>query len=111
MSGLTPFEKGTSGNPGGKTKQQRKDEVEAAEISAALRLKMLKALEDEADGMILERLDAATLKLFKDSEDRAHGTPKQALDVTTGGEQITPVTGLDVRIVDAVKGDADPTAG
>ena len=75
LGNLKPFEPGQSGNPGGKTKAQRKAEVEAAEIAAELRLKMLVALRDE-EANILDRLDPNTLKLFKDSEDRAHGTPK-----------------------------------
>lgn len=69
------FQKGESGNPGGKTAEQRQAEIRAAEIAAKLRLRMLEAL-DDMDGDILDRLDPNTLKLFKDSEDRAHGTPK-----------------------------------
>lgn len=69
------FQPGQSGNPGGKTAEQRQAEVRAAEIAAKLRLRMLEAMERE-EGDILDRLDPNTLKLFKDSEDRAHGTPK-----------------------------------
>lgn len=88
-SGLKPFEPGQSGNPGGKTSQQRADEVKAAEIAARMRLKMLEALEQENSG--LDRLDANTLKLFKDSEDRAHGTPKQSLDIENTDGSLTTI--------------------
>lgn len=94
MSGLRPYEKGTSGNPGGKTAQQRADEVKAAEISARLRLRMLEALDSE-EASVLDRLDANTLKLFKDSEDRAHGTPKATTEV--GGVGGGPVAVTEVR--------------
>jgi hypothetical protein len=74
------FKPGQSGNPGGKSAKQRKDEVKAAEIAARLRLKMLVAMEKE-DTPILDRLDPNTLKLFRDSEDRAHGTPKATTEI------------------------------
>lgn len=87
MSGLKPFKPGESGNPGGKTSEQRANEIKAAEISSRLRLKMLEALEAEQSD-ILDRLDPQTLKLFKDSEDRAHGTPKATTEIggPDGGE-------------------------
>lgn len=83
MSGLTPFEKGQSGNPGGKTKAQREAEVQAAEDAAILRAIMTRGLiaKAEAGEDMLEYLDANTLKLFKDSEDRAHGTPKAVTEL------------------------------
>lgn len=85
------FKPGQSGNPGGKTAAQRQAEVEASEISAQLRLAMLRALAEKiGDGanadQILERLDPATLKLFKDSEDRAFGTPDQSIKHFGNGE-------------------------
>lgn len=106
----TQFKPGQSGNPGGKTAEQRQNEVKAAEIASRLRLKMLEALEAE-DATILDRLDPNTLKLFKDSEDRAHGTPVQSVDHSTQGKPIAPVTGFDVRIVDAPSGDTDTPTG
>lgn len=81
---LKPFEKGQSGNPGGKTKAQRAAEVRAAEDSAVLRAMMTKALLEKvkAGDDISEFIDPATLKLFKDSEDRAHGTPKTTTEMS-----------------------------
>lgn len=99
-SGLKPFKKGESGNPGGKTAEQRLAEVKAAEISARLRLKMLEALDGDDFGDILERLDANTLKLFKDSEDRAHGTPKATTEHSGPDGGPIPVTEVRYKIHD-----------
>ena len=78
----TRSKKGQAANPGGKTKEQKQLEIEAAEMAAKLRHKMLSTMMEKAEGGedVLEILDAATLKLFKDSEDRAHGAPKQAVE-------------------------------
>lgn len=83
MEGLKPFQPGQSGNPGGKTAEQRRMEVEAAEMAAALRHKMLKALTNIAtdDSATLDAIKSDVLKLIKDSEDRAHGTPKATTEV------------------------------
>lgn len=82
-SGLKPFEKGQSGNPGGKTREQRAAEVKAAEDSAKLRAlitaKLLAEVEGGADP--LDLLEPNALRLFKDSEDRAHGTPKSTSEI------------------------------
>ena len=85
----TRFKKGQSGNPGGKSEGQRTAEIEAARISAELRLKVLSTLQERinksedgalSDGDLGLLLNQHSLKLFKDSEDRAHGTPKQSVD-------------------------------
>lgn len=93
MSGMAPpFQKGQSGNPGGKTAEQRKAEVEAAEIAATLRLAALRKLAERiANGEIDpdEIVTGDNLRLFKDSEDRAHGTPKQAMQI--GGDPDNPL--------------------
>ena len=87
-SPATRFKKGQSGNPGGKTEGQRAAEIEAARISAELRLKALSSLQEQlGDGSLspdqLEMiLNPNALKLFKDSEDRAHGTPKATTEMS-----------------------------
>ena len=88
-SPATRFKKGQSGNPGGKSEGQRTAEIEAARISAELRLQALSSLQElVGEGhMSVEQLqmilDPSTLKLFKDSEDRAHGTPSQSIAHTS----------------------------
>ena len=95
-SPATRFKKGQSGNPGGKSEGQRTAEIEAARISAELRLQALSSLQDAVgrDKISLTNLEMilnpATLKLFKDSEDRAHGTPKQSVDHSSEDGTMTP---------------------
>jgi hypothetical protein len=92
----TQFQKGVSGNPGGKSKAQRADELKAAEIAAKMRLKILASMQAkfQADKFTDEDyallLSAGTLNLFKQSEDRAHGTPKQSVDSTSSDGSMTP---------------------
>ena len=90
MSGMAPpFQKGQSGNPGGKTAEQRRAEVEAAELSASIRLAALRKLSERlANGELDadELITSDNLRLFRDSEDRAHGTPKATTEIGgTGG--------------------------
>ena len=85
MEGLKPFQPGQSGNPGGKTAEQRKAEVEAAEIAAGLRLAALRKLAERVAAGEVDADELVTsdnLRLFKDSEDRAHGTPKASVEAT-----------------------------
>lgn len=106
----TRFKPGQSGNPGGKTEGQRTAEIEAARISAELRLKALSSLQERmkdsefiTDDDMEMLLNPSTLKLFKDSEDRAHGTPKQAHDHTTNGKDLpAPAGSIDSALADAL---------
>lgn len=113
LENLKPFKPGQSGNPGGKTSEQRRLEVENAERATRIRNAMLASIEGKlGDGVdAAELIEATMLKLLKDSEDRGLGTPTQSVDHTTGGQPMQPVAGFDVRIVDASAGDADPPAG
>lgn len=83
----TRFTPGRSGNPGGKSSEQIKDEREASAIAAKLRLTMLSTMQEKVDAGtdVLELMTSDALKLFKDSEDRAHGTPKQTSEVSGPG--------------------------
>lgn len=81
---LKPFQPGQSGNPGGKTSEHRRLEIEAAEMAARLRHRMLVALDSQMDvndmPAVLDAIKSDVLRLIKDSEDRAHGTPKQSIE-------------------------------
>lgn len=83
----TRFQPGQSGNPGGKTQEHKRLEMEAAEMAAKLRHAMLSSMQEKlargADALELVSGDA--LRLFKDSEDRAHGTPKAISEITGEG--------------------------
>lgn len=98
----TRFKKGQSGNPGGKSEGQRAAEIEAARISAELRLQALSSLQEAVgnDKISLANLEMilnpATLKLFKDSEDRAHGTPSQDINHRSDDKSMSPQAPQDV---------------
>jgi hypothetical protein len=87
----TRFQPGNKANPGGKTSEHRRLEIEAAEMAARLRHAMLSAMTEKlatcesADDL----LSPDALRLIKDSEDRAHGTPKQA--VVHEGDENNPI--------------------
>lgn len=109
--GLQPFQKGQSGNPGGKTAEQRRAEVEAAEIAATLRLAALRKMAERIADGTLDAVDIVTgdnLRLFKDSEDRAHGTPKAAVDHTSSDGTMTP--GPTRIIIEAASDDSEDQA-
>ena len=77
------FKKGQVANPGGKTKEQKRLEMENAKAAMRIRAKLLKATEKKlkgmnADDVVEELVEAAMLKLLKDSEDRGLGAPVQA---------------------------------
>lgn len=101
----TRFKKGNTANPGGKTKEQKRLEMEAAEMAAKIRHKMLSAMMErlEADDDALEHLDANALKLFKDSEDRAHGTPKATTEMSGPDGGAIPVSAVTWKISDPKK--------
>jgi hypothetical protein len=88
----TRFQPGSTPNPGGKTKEMKRLEMEAAEMAAKLRHAQLSSMMEklQAGTDALELLNGDALRLFKDSEDRAHGTPKQSVEHggTDGGPMI-----------------------
>ena len=88
----TRFGPGNNANPGGKSKELKRLEAEAAEMSARIRHAALSAMteklakaaeapEPDPDA-VLKLITNDNLRLFKDSEDRAHGTPKQSVEAT-----------------------------
>ncbi len=107
----TRFEKGCSGNPGGKTKEQKAKEQESAIMAADMRHKMLSLMQEkvEAGADALEMLDANALKLFKDSEDRAHGTPKSTNEHS--GPDGSPIQTQEVSPIDRLRDKIEAIAG
>lgn len=84
----TRFQKGSSGNPKGKTAEAKRLEYENAQRALRIRDRVLRAWEaklNESDmDSVLELTDAAMLKLLKDSEDRGLGSPVQPLTSPDG---------------------------
>jgi hypothetical protein len=91
-----PFKPGQSGNPGGKTSDQRKMEIANAERATRIRGRFLEALEGlmnehpEKETLIAERLTGEVLRLIKEAEDRGLGTPKQSVDLSSQDGSMTP---------------------
>jgi hypothetical protein len=102
----TRFQPGSTPNPGGKTKELKALETEAALMAAKLRHAQLSSMMERLEGGTdaLDLLSPDALRLFKDSEDRAHGTPKQA--VTHGNDPDNPLpSSITVHFVKPVGGD------
>lgn len=101
-SPATRFKKGDSGNPRGKTSEQKKLEMNTAvaalrnaEAAIRIRERVLRAVEARLNELsskevLAEYVEAAMLKLLTDSETRGLGAPQQAVDVTSKGESISP---------------------
>ena len=101
-SPATRFQKGSVGNPKGKTSEQKKLEMNTAvaalrnaEAAIRIRERVLRAAEARlnelsSEEVIAEYVEAAMLKLLTDSETRGLGAPQQAVDVTSKGESISP---------------------
>lgn len=93
----TRFQPGNNANPGGKTKELKALEAEAALMAAKLRHAALSAMTEKLSVGGIDAMEFITgdnLRLFKDSEDRAHGTPKQSVDMdanVTGNVTFTTV--------------------
>lgn len=90
------FKPGQVANPGGKTSEQKKLEMQNAEAAMRIRQRALQAVEaklvecstDEAVALLVE---AAMLKLLKDSEDRGLGAPVQPVSNPDGSLRPTVI--------------------
>lgn len=90
-SPATRFGAGVSGNPIGKTSEQRQAEIRNAWLATKIQEKMLEAVAamiDSNPAAAIERIDPPTLKLVKDAQDRGLGTPQGAVDITTNGKDM-----------------------
>ena len=84
----TRFGAGVSGNPSGKTSQQKQNEYKAAELASKVTLDWMQAISniiDSANGdeAKIADLRSDTLNLIKEAQSRAHGTPKASVDLTS----------------------------
>ena len=101
------------GNPNGKTAEQKRLEMQNAELAMKLRNRLLTALEGvfnenpEKETIIGNHLKNEVLKLLKDSEDRGLGAPVQAVDHSSKDGTMTPRDTSDA-IIDALKAKHGP---
>ena len=114
--GLKPFKKGETGNPGGKSSEQRRLEMENAARATRIRGRFLEALEalmsehPEKQTLIEERLTGDVLRLIKESEDRGLGTARQSVDLSSEDGSMTPKAAVeltDEQLARLAYGDAD----
>ena len=85
------FQRGESGNPKGKTTEQRKAEVKAGELAAQIQAKMLQELVNKDAAEMIEALSGSDLlRLIKDAMDREYGTATQKVDNTSSDGSMTP---------------------
>ena len=77
------FQRGESGNPKGKTTEQRKAEVKAGELAAQIQAKMLQELVNKDAAEMIEALSGSDLlRLIKDAMDREYGTATQKVEAS-----------------------------
>lgn len=102
----TQFQPGQSGNPGGKSSEQRRLEIENAERATRLHNRMLAALENElaeaeeaGDHAAIKMINMNILRLLKDAQDRGLGQPEQLVDHRSRDKSMTPQT-ITRQIVD-----------
>ena len=109
----TRFGAGNKANPNGKTAEQKRLEMQNAELAMKLRNRLLTALEGvfnenpEKETIIGNHLKNEVLKLLKDSEDRGLGAPVQAVDHSSKDGTMTPRDTSDA-IIDALKAKHGP---
>jgi len=99
------------GPPPGKTKEQKRLEMQNAEAAMRIRARILaaaeaKLVECSTDDVLDRYVEAAMLKLLKDAEDRGLGAPVQPMTSPDGSIGPTRI------IIEAARPDADddPTA-
>jgi hypothetical protein len=92
-SPATRFGAGVSGNPIGKTSEQRQIEIRNAWLATTIQAQMLEAVAatlQNDPAAALSRIEPSTLKLLKDAQDRGLGTAKASVDVTNSDGSLTP---------------------
>ena len=94
---LTPYQPGQSGNPGGKTAEHRRLEVDSAERAARIRNRILAAKEQqivdaeaEGDAVAVAMLTGDMLRMLADAEDRGFGKPTQGIDHRSPDGSMSP---------------------
>ncbi len=112
---LRPFPKGVSGNPKGKRVGQR--DYATIYREALIKLGTMNNISpDELEvDILLKGLASARkgdYKFYKDTLDRLHGSPKQSVDLTSGGKELpTPImqlnTGKMNGVIPANNGDTE----
>lgn len=79
----TRFGVGKRANPAGKTSQQKRAEMKAAEIAAQLEQRLLAALAAQSDAELIEGLSGGDIvRMIKTAMDREFGTATQKVEAS-----------------------------
>lgn len=79
----TRFGAGNKANPQGKTSEQKKAEMKAAELAKQLEARLLAALAAQSDAELVQGLTGGDItRLIKTAMDREYGTPTQKVEAS-----------------------------
>lgn len=82
----TRFGAGNKANPQGKTSEQKKAEMKAAELAKQLEARLLAALAAQSDAELVQGLTGGDItRLIKTAMDREYGTPTQKVEASGAG--------------------------
>lgn len=85
------FKPGQSGNPAGKSSEQKRRELANAARATELQEKMLEILARELEGEVSAGvITNASLRLLSDAQERGFGKPAQAVDHTSSDGSMSP---------------------
>ena len=99
----TRFQKGESGNPKGKTSEQKHQElanaIKATKVQGQLVDALAKLVESAGEDGATALINANNLKLLQDTQNRGLGTPKQSHEHSSPDGTMSPKT-ITRRVVD-----------
>ena len=106
----TRFNVGDRPNPNGKTSEQKKNEMRAAELASKVTLDWMQAISNLVDSAggddaKLAELRSDTLNLVKEANNRAFGTPKSSVDLSSDDGSMTPPSTIAIVGVDPITDD------
>ena len=82
----TRFGAGNKANPQGKTAEQKKAEMKAADLAKQLEARLLAALVAQSDAELIEGMTGGDItRLIKTAMDREYGTPTQKVEASGSG--------------------------
>lgn len=98
------FKPGQVANPGGKTSEQKRMEMDNLQLALQAKNRFLRALvakqEDQSTDEVLDGMSGSDiLRLIKDAEDRVSGTPRQSVDLSSEDGSMSPKDASDAVLM------------
>ena len=112
MSGLKKLPKGTSGNPGGFTKEMRALKEEQARKADVILSRMIEAVgnNSDSDEAALGMIQPNVLNLLHKAIERVEGRAKQSVDLSSQDGSMSPAAAVSDAVLEALKRKHDPDA-